>query len=100
MEILKSKEFWKTLAVFTPVLGLAGFVVLGDDARHVVIYGIGIIVLALGLAAGLHKAFYNFIDLKALVATASEEPLAAAVVFCGVIYLVTTIISSLVMLLR
>lgn len=83
-----------------PLLGIASLILLPDDARHVIIFGVGIILLAVALAHGIRKILFHYIDVKELVEKAKENSIACAMIVLGLLYLLATIIQSLVALLR
>lgn len=94
------KKFWLEVMRLVPLLGLASFVILPDDARHVIFFGVAIIFLGVALAHGIRKLIFPYIDIKILAQKAQENAVASAMVILGLIYLLSTIIQSLVALLR
>lgn len=93
-------KIWLEVLRLVPLLGLAAIMILPDDARHVVFFGVSIILLGVALAHGIRKLIFPYIDVKELVQKAKESAVASAMVILGLIYLLATIIQSLVALLR
>jgi hypothetical protein len=93
-------KFWFEVLRLVPLLGLAAIVILPDDARHVIFFGVAIIFLGVALAHGIRKLIFPYIDVKTLAEKAKETAMSSAVVILGLIYLLSTIIQSLVALLR
>lgn len=93
-------KFWLEVLRLVPLLGLASLVILPDDARHVVFFGMAIIFLAVAVAHGVRKLIFPYIDIKVLLQEVKKNSIACAMVILGLIYLLSTIIQSLVALLR
>lgn len=84
-----------------PLLGLAGYVLVGDDSRHVVIFGTAIIFLAVAISHIVRRIIFPYIDLRKFVKEVLEQnSIASAMVLCGFIYLFTSITQALVTLLK
>jgi hypothetical protein len=83
-----------------PLLGLAGFILLRDDASHVIIFGTAIVLLAVAVAHLVRKLIFPYIDIKSLVSGIEDDTKASAAVICGLIFLVCTIINAFVTLLK
>lgn len=89
-------DFYRLL----PFLGLAGIVILPDDGSRVVMFGTGIILLAIAVGHLARKILFPYFDIKGLVSGIEDDPKASAAVICGMIYLVCTIINAFVLLLK
>ena len=84
----------------SPILGLAGIVLVPDDSRGIILFGVAIILLAVAIAHVIRKLIFPYIDVETLADKAKENAMASALVILGLMYLLSTIIQSLVMLLR
>lgn len=83
-----------------PLALMAGVMIIPDDSRGVIAFGLGIIALAALVAHVIRKLLFPYIDMKKLISGIEGDTKASAVVLVGLIYLLTTIIQSLVALLR
>lgn len=83
-----------------PFALLAGLILYPDDSKMVILFGVGIILLAVLLAHGIRKLIFPYIDVKVLADKVKENAVACAMVICGLMYLLNGIIQSLVALLR
>jgi hypothetical protein len=95
-----NKKFWMEILRVAPFLCLAGFILIPDDSRGVILFGIGILSLAVALGHIVRKILFPYIDLKSLISGIEEDTKASAAVICALVYLVTEIAKALVMLLR
>lgn len=91
---------WVHVLVAAVLFGAAGLILMPDDAHTVIIFGVGIILLATGLGHVVRKLIFPYINGKELVEKVKENSIACAIVIVGLIYLSCTIITSLVSLLR
>lgn len=99
MKIMKHRWSIETMRVM-PLIVLAGVIIWPDDSKKVIAFGVGIIALAVLLAHVIRKLLFPYIDMKKLIDGIEDDTMASAVVLVGLIYLLTTIIQSLVALLR
>lgn len=99
-EVVSNKKFWKEFFRIVPFLGLAGIILVPDDSRGVILFGVAIVLLAVALAHIVRKVIFSYIDMKTLIDKADDEPLPAALVLVGLIYLFSVVIESLIALLR
>jgi hypothetical protein len=95
-----NKKFWMECLRIGPLLGVAGIFILTDDAKHVIGFGVAIIALAVAIAHIIRKLIFPYIDMAKLVDGIEDDTKASAAVICGLIFLLCTIIQSLVALLR
>ena len=93
-------KFWMEVFRLAPLLGIAGFFIITDDSRGVVGFGVAIIALAVAIAHCVRKLIFPYIDMKKLVSGIEDDTKASAAVICGLIFLLCTIIQSLVALLK
>jgi hypothetical protein len=94
------KAWLKEVIRVGPLAVLAAVVILPDDSKHVVLFGVGIIALAVILAHVIRKLLFPYIDMRKLIDGIEDDTKASAIVLVGLIYLLSTIIQSLVALLR
>ena len=84
-----------------PVLLIAGIFLFPDiGSFKTVLFSISIITLIIYLSHIIRKTMFPYLDLEEHVGKALDNPIAAAIIFSGVIYLVSTIIQSTTMLIR
>lgn len=95
-----NKRIVKDIVIFLALLGLSGIVLIPDDGRGVILFGVAIIMLAVALAHAVRKLIFPYIDVKELAEKAKESSISAAMVILGLMYLLATIIQSLVALLK
>jgi hypothetical protein len=91
-----AKEFYR----MAPFLGIIGFVLIPDSSSSVVLFGVGIISLAVLVAHLIRKILFPYFDMQKLADGIEEDPKASAAVICAIIFLVVSIINSFVTLLR
>lgn len=93
-------KFWLEVLRMSPLIGIAGYVLIPDESRGVILFGVAIILLAVALAHGIRKLLFPYLDIKKMADKADESPISSAMVIMALIYLVSVIIQSLVALLR
>lgn len=94
-----NKYVYETLRI-SPLLGFAGLILIPDDSRGVILFGLAIVLLGVAIAHLIRKLIFPYIDVKVLAEKAKESALASALVILGLLYLLSTIIQSLVVLLK
>jgi hypothetical protein len=91
-----AKDFYRLL----PLLGFAAIVLVPDDSAKVILFGMGIVMLAVGIAHIVRKLIFPYFDIAKLADGIEDDTKASAAVICGLIFLVCTIINAFVALLK
>jgi len=83
-----------------PVMAVAGLILIPDSSSAVVWFAMGISLLLVGMSHLLRKFLFPYLDLERFAEKASETAVGAAIIFASVAYILSTIISSSISLLR
>lgn len=84
----------------SPLVCIAGFILIPDDSLRVLIFGLGIVLFATLVGHIVRKVLFPYFDLAKLADGIEDDPKASAAVICAVIFLVTSILNAFVVLLR
>jgi hypothetical protein len=71
-----------------------------DANRSVVLFALAITTGTIAVSHITRKLLFPYVDLGALLRKSSEHPLGASVIFASIIYLITILIQSTVLLLK
>lgn len=86
------RTFWdsklrRELQRLIPIFAIAGLVLIPDASFSVIIFVLGALVFTAGVSHLIRKILLPYLNLERLVNKADETPLSAAIVFCGVMYI-------------
>jgi hypothetical protein len=90
----------RELVRLLPILLVAAAILYPDSGSKVVVYSLGISLLLAAVAHVWRRLVLPYIDLKEFSDKAKENPMASAVVFASVIYLIATFINASTLLLK
>lgn len=99
MRLFLSKHKRELLRVGV-VTGAGLAILLPDSSSQVVLYAVGISLILTALSHILRKVLFPYLDLEIIAKKASEVPLGASIVFASVCFLLSTLISVFISLLR
>lgn len=84
---------------FLPLILAAALILVPDAGSFVVLYALGITIVVSAISHIIRKILFPYIDLKMFADKALETPLSAAIVFCGVVTILSVIIVATCVLL-
>jgi multisubunit Na+/H+ antiporter MnhC subunit len=96
---LKEKAKFE-LKRYLPFLLVAGIFLVPDKASLVVLYAIGVVALVLILTHGARNTIFPYIHMSHLTEKAEENPIASALVFASIIYLMVKILDAVMLILK
>jgi len=71
-----------------------------DDSSHVIIFVLGTVTFVVLAVHLIRKLLFPYVDIKVLVDEATKNPLAAAIIVASMLYLISSVITSVAAILR
>lgn len=79
---------------------ISAIILVPDENSRVLLFSLGIILGILSITHVLRKLVFPYIKLESIVANACTNPIGASIIFASIIYLVTIVIQSSVLLIK
>lgn len=98
MKVLKS--IWSEITRMWFLIILSILIIAPDDNRWPVLFSLGVLTLAIIVIHLIRKTLFHYIDLQLLMKKAEESPVASAIVFVAIIYMITILGQSVLLFLK
>ena len=83
-----------------PLLAVMGLILIPDSSLPIMIFVIGASVMVAGMSHLLRKILFPYLNLESLIRKAEENSIAAAIIFCAIIYMLGKYIEFAATLLK
>ena len=89
----------KELQRLIPILAVSGLILIPDASFGIILFVIGSLLVTAAVSHIIRKVLLPYLDLERLMDRADETPMSAAIVFCGVMYIMAEFIRFAAVLL-
>jgi len=98
MKILKT--IWSEIVRMWFLIILSILIIVPDDNRWPVLFSLGVLTLTVIVIHLIRKTLFYYVDLQKLMSKAEENPIASAIVFAAVIYILVVLGQSVLLFLK